>query len=71
MDNLSGIGRYEGRINGRWMLFEYDAKNNLLEYRIDDHFPVKEGQYALQLKVSDEVGNEATKTIRFTRNQKR
>jgi hypothetical protein len=32
-DELSGIKSYDTMIDGRWVLAEYDAKNNLLIYR--------------------------------------
>ncbi len=66
VDNLSGINTYEGVIDGQWVLFEYDAKNNLLEYFFDDHMP--EGkEHQLQIKVTDQVGNKAERTIGFTK----
>jgi hypothetical protein len=34
-DNLSGISEYSLRINGKWVLAEYDAKNDLLMYEYD------------------------------------
>ena len=34
-DNFSGIKSYEPQIDGKWALFEYDQKNNLLIYRFD------------------------------------
>ena len=29
-DNLSGINKYEGKINNNWILFEYDSKNEII-----------------------------------------
>ena len=34
-DELSGIKSYEGKIDGNWVLFEFDAKKNLLVYTFD------------------------------------
>lgn len=38
-DNLSGISEYSLRINGKWVLAEYDAKNDLLMYEYDTNTP--------------------------------
>ncbi len=35
-DNFSGIGKYEGYLNGQWILLDYDAKSNLLTYHFDE-----------------------------------
>ena len=34
-DDLSGINYYEPAIDGKWALFEYDQKNNVLIYKFD------------------------------------
>jgi hypothetical protein len=34
-DNLSGIAEYRLTINGKWVLADYDAKNDLLTYEFD------------------------------------
>ncbi|MDD4847239.1 MAG: M23 family metallopeptidase [Bacteroidales bacterium] len=54
-DNLTGIVQYTGTLNGHWILMEYDAKENLLEYKFDEW--MKEGNNQFVLKVSDRVGN--------------
>lgn len=35
-DNFSGIGKYEGFLNGQWILLDFDAKSNLLTYHFDE-----------------------------------
>ncbi len=65
VDNLSGINTYSGQINKKWVLFEYDAKNNLLEYFIDEHLP-EEPRYELEIVVTDKAGNRATRKINLT-----
>jgi hypothetical protein len=56
-DNLSGIEKYEGYIDNRWALFEYDPKNELLTYTFDKE-RVNSGQlHELELYVSDFKGN--------------
>ncbi len=58
-DNLSGIDSYEGEIDGNWVLFEYDAKSNMLSYIIDKS-RLKPGiKHTLRLKVGDERKNVA------------
>ena len=65
-DNFSGVSAYNGRIDGQWALFEYDAKNNLLCYNFDADRLTKNTQHTLELKVSDAKGNTAEYTARFT-----
>jgi hypothetical protein len=54
-DELSGIKSYRGTLNGQWILMEYDAKNNLLVYFIEDH--LKKGTNSFLLEVTDMKGN--------------
>lgn len=56
-DDLSGIQSYEPVIDGKWALFEYDPKNNLLIYRFDPKRITKGSKHNLTLKVSDNVNN--------------
>jgi hypothetical protein len=59
-DNLSGINSYRGTVDGVWVLFEYDAKNNYLYYNHDAKQLRKDGgHHTLNLVVTDEAGNEA------------
>ncbi|MFA5417152.1 MAG: M23 family metallopeptidase [Bacteroidales bacterium] len=57
-DNQTGIASYRATLNGRWILMEYDAKNNLLFYEIDKR--MKSGDNAFELMVKDHVGNQST-----------
>lgn len=54
-DNLSGIKSYKGFINGKWVLFSFDAKTSIITYEIDWH--VREGLNALIIELEDQVGN--------------
>jgi len=56
-DNLSGIQSYRGTLNGKWILMDYDQKNNLLTYSFDDR--IKSGKNHFVLIVTDAVGNAA------------
>ena len=65
-DDFSGIGSYNGWINGEWALFEYDAKNNLLYYDFDATRLTKNSQHTLELKAADSKGNMAEYKATFT-----
>jgi len=56
-DNLSGIANYYATLNGKWLLIEWDPKNDLLVYWLDEKMTV--GKNNFQLKVTDAVGNES------------
>jgi len=58
-DDFSGIGTYNGWINGQWVLFEYDAKNALIFYDFDAEHLKNNTTHTLELKVSDSKGNMA------------
>jgi hypothetical protein len=63
-DDLSGIASYRGTVDGHWVLFEYDAKNNYLYYNHDAGalraLSVHDGKSpVLNLIVTDDAGNEA------------
>jgi len=34
-DNFSGIAKYDGYLNGEWILLDFDAKSNMLTYHFD------------------------------------
>lgn len=55
-DEFSGIKKYEGTIDGNWVLFEYDAKKDLLTYQFDEHIS-KGSQHILHLTVTDQKNN--------------
>lgn len=48
--------RYKGYIDGRWVLMEYDEKNDLLIHRFDDQ--TIKGEHVFKLVVKDDRGNE-------------
>ena len=64
IDNLSGIKRYDGFIDNQWVMFDYDAKNDLLEYTFDSRFP-SGIEHVLRITVSDNVGNISEREIKF------
>lgn len=57
-DDLSGIKTYNGYIDDKWVLFEYDAKSNNLFYIIDEKRLNKtNGIHELKIYVMDERNN--------------
>jgi hypothetical protein len=56
-DNLSGIKSYTVLIDGKWALFEYDAKNDLLTYKFDSKRLTKGTVHELEIKVTDSKDN--------------
>ncbi len=65
IDNLSGINTYRGTIDDKWVLFEYDAKSNVLTYTFDER--VKPGNHVLRLEVTDNAENKSNLEISFKR----
>jgi len=59
-DAYSGIKSYEPLIDGKWALFEYDQKNNILIYKFDERRISKGTKHNLVLKVTDNVDNIST-----------
>ncbi|MBN2174933.1 MAG: M23 family metallopeptidase [Bacteroidales bacterium] len=57
-DELSGIESYRGTLNGKWILMEYDEKNDLLIYNFDEH--LLKGQNHFELVVKDKNQNTST-----------
>jgi len=56
-DDLSGIDFYQGRLDGKFALFEYDAKTNSIFCKYDAN-RMKRGKQTLTLTVRDGVKNE-------------
>lgn len=63
-DNLSGIDTYNGYIDGQWVNFYYDAKNDVMEYKFDEF--CSKGEHLLKIIVTDMVGNKSTIQQKFT-----
>jgi hypothetical protein len=57
--------RYEGRIDGQWVLMSFDKKTSTLTYEFDDR--VGPGEHELSLVVKDAVGNETVYERKFLR----
>lgn len=64
-DNLSGIDSFRGTIDGKWVLFEYDLKNNLLSYTFDKERFEFNKDHLLILEVTDFKGNKSIFKTKF------
>lgn len=58
-DDDSGIDNYTATINGQWVLFEYESKNNTLTFDFTDlELPkTTAAKHLLEVKVKDNMGN--------------
>ncbi len=54
-DQLSGIATFKGKIDGQWVLMEYDQKTAILWHRFDEK--TSPGKHQLELSVADKKGN--------------
>ena len=64
-DNLSGIKKYRVTIDDKWVLCEYDLKNNLLYYTFDS--AVLPGKHIFNIDVTDDKNNVASWKCSFVR----
>lgn len=65
-DDFSGIKSYDAAIDGKWALFEYDPKSDLLFYRFDEKYITKATKHSLSLKVTDNRDNVSSYSCDFT-----
>ena len=66
-DDFSGIDQYNATINGKWALFEYDAKNDRLICYFDKVPFLHEGnEYDLVIEATDQAGNNEELKTRFS-----
>lgn len=68
-DELSGIDSYNGFINGKWILFDYDYKTKKIVHDFSDNVVI-EGKNELKLVITDNVGNSTIFESHFFRSQK-
>lgn len=59
-DELSGIKSFNGFIDNNWALFEYDLKNDILFYILDDEKIKQNREHDLELFVIDNNNNVST-----------
>ena len=58
---------YNVKINGKWMLFEYEYKKNELFYNFDSYF-INKKKNLIEVSVEDMAGNKSQKNFIFYRN---
>jgi hypothetical protein len=64
-DDLSGINKITGTFDGKWALFEYDAKTDMITHYFDaERFELGK-RHDFVLKVTDNKGNESTYEASF------
>ena len=61
-DNMSGIKTYSGKIDGKWVLMEWDYKTRVLSYTFDG---ITSGKHNFELTVTDGKDNNAVYTASF------
>jgi hypothetical protein len=62
-DNFNSIRNFRAELDGRWLMFS--QRGRTFTYKMDAR--MTPGAHTLVLRVDDEAGNQAVKTIRFTR----
>jgi len=65
-DDLSGINSFRATVNGKWILMEYEYKNNTITHDFSDDV-VTETENLLKVIVTDNVGNSKTYEATFFR----
>ncbi len=58
-DTQSGIASYDGYIDGKWVMFEFDYKTRLITFWMDKGLVEKNKDHTLKLVVKDYCGNVA------------
>ena len=65
-DDFSGIKKYRGYLNDKWILFEYEPKRNTLTYDFSDII-FKKTKHNLKIYLEDNVGNKKVLKTMFYR----
>ncbi|PIF02014.1 MAG: hypothetical protein CR996_01825 [Draconibacterium sp.] len=66
-DDLAGINKIEGLLDGKWALFEYDPRINTITHYFDDTYFKLNRQHQLKLTVTDNKNNSKTYEATFWR----
>jgi murein DD-endopeptidase MepM/ murein hydrolase activator NlpD len=64
-DNLSGVKSYNGKIDGKWVLMEWDYKTKVLSYTFNKD--IAPGKHIFELTVSDNKDNVSQYKAEFYR----
>jgi hypothetical protein len=65
-DNLSGVEEWRATLDGKWILMEYEPKQNKLTHTFDEYSD-GEGERKFKIVVKDERGNESIVERTFMR----
>lgn len=63
-DSFSDILFYNGYIDGKWVLFEYEPKSDLITYYFDNHIS-KGRNHTLRVEITDNMNNISTYETEF------
>lgn len=64
-DKLSGIETYRGEIDGKFVLFEYDGKTGIVNFKLDASRVKKGRKHTVKMTVTDACGNETSSRSSF------
>lgn len=62
-DNLSGIKDFDTYLNDKWVVTDYDAKNNLLIFYLQKEMAA--GEHTFKVVVTDEKNNSSQYSVKF------
>mgnify|MGYP005808916103 CR=1 FL=1 len=62
---MTWIKSYNGFIDGKWVLFEYKLKDDLLFHKFDEQVIEYEKEHVLELIVEDEKNNYSRFIMKF------
>ena len=57
-DEFSGIKKIDGYIDGDWVVFDYDQKNDLIYYQFDNERLTKNKKHQLLIVITDNKNNQ-------------
>jgi hypothetical protein len=64
-DGISGVKNYSGKIDGKWVLMEWDYKTRVLSYKFDSD--ITPGKHIFELTVTDNKDNVSNFNANFYR----
>lgn len=64
-DDRSGIKKYNGYLNGEWVLVQYEPKNKMIFLKVGES-NFQKGKNTLELHIEDACGNLTTKQFEYT-----
>ena len=65
-DNLSGVESFVVKIDGHWVVAEYDGKSSTLEVPLADARIARGKLHTIEVEVTDGVGNNSKESRKFT-----